>query len=311
LADWPGGPVLAAVDASAVRHFLIGLQQPAPIRSSRPSRGLRVEIRRLHTRQFDERTWLDLSCPEETLYRLFSSLCGEILQTLATAASPHPAAAINVIERWRRFWSVPAEGLSHEAQMGLLGELWLLTRWLPTLTLDAVRSWVGPFGGRHDFACSDVSVEVKSSSASSGPTLHRIQSLDQLADPVVGQLSLLSLRFIADPLGQVSLDNLTEQARRRVAAQDPIAYELDQRLAGAGWTPADLGRYGTTWRLARQALYEVRSDFPRLTQDSFPSGIPSGIVDVGYTLDLSVCDPWLVEEEPTDTSRLSPLVGDS
>jgi hypothetical protein len=309
LADWPGGPVLAAVDASGVRHLLIGLPQPAPIQPPRSSRGLHIDVRRLRTRQSGERTWMDLSCPEAAFHRLFSSLCDEILQTLAATTSPDPAPVISIIRRWRRFWTVPVEELSRDAQIGLLGELWLLTRWLPALTLDAVRAWVGPLGGRHDFACSEISVEVKTSGASSGPTLHRIQSLDQLADPVVGTLCLLSLRFIADPLGQISLDNLVNEARDLGATDDIIADELDQRLAGARWTPADSGRYGTTWRIARQALYEVRSDFPRLTQDSFPSRIPSGVTDIGYTLDTSVCNQWLVEEGPSDGSRIATLAG--
>lgn len=309
LVDWPGGPVLAAVDADGVRHLLIGLPQPVPLRSRRPSRGLHVDVRRLQTRQSGERIWMDLSCPEAVLHRLFSSFCEEILQALGAVTAPDPAPALNIIERWRRFWSVPAEGLSRDAEVGLLGELWLLTRWLPVLTLDAVRAWVGPLGGRHDFACSEISVEVKTSGASSGPTVHRIRSLDQLADPAVGTLCLLSLRFIADPLGQISLDNLIDEARRLAAAEDAVADELDQRLAGAGWTPADRGRYGTTWRVARQALYEVRSDFPRLTQDSFLAGIPSGVMDIGYMLDISVCDRWLAEEGPTDGSRVAPLAG--
>jgi hypothetical protein len=32
-------------------------------------------------------------------------------------------------------------------------------------------------------------------------------------------------------------------------------------------------------------------------------------MDIGYTLDISVCDPWLVEEGPTDGSRVAPLAG--
>lgn len=311
LTDWPGGPVLAAVDAAGVRHLLVGLPQPVPIRSARPSRGLRVEVRQLRTSQSAERTWMDLSCPDAALHRLFTALGDEILQALARATAHDPTAVTNIIERWRRFWTVPADGLSRDAQLGLLGELWLLTRWLPTLTFDAVRSWVGPLGGRHDFACSQVSVEVKSSGASSGPTLHRIHSLDQLAHPTIGTLCLLSIRLNADPLGPVSLDVLIDEARQRAARDDAIADELDQRLASAGWTPADRGRYATTWRVAGQTLYDVRSDFPRLTRESFPSGVPSGVVDIGYTLDTSVCDPWIIERDPSRDSRIALLAGET
>ncbi|MEU7971015.1 PD-(D/E)XK motif protein [Micromonospora sp. NPDC049089] len=307
VAEWPGGPVLAAVDATGRRHLLIALPAADAFRAPRASRGLRAEIRRLKVHRADENTWIDLSCPEPALQRLFTSFAEEVVGTLAAGASANPDPITEAAERWHKFWSVPTDGLSLDAQVGLIGELWLLTRWLPSLTRAAVRSWQGPLGGRHDFIGSRLSVEVKTSGSLTGPTLHRIRSLDQLAPPVSGVLYLMSLRLAGDPLGEITLDDLIRQARAMAEHDDLLADELDQRLASTGWTPADLGRYDRSWRLLHQALYEVSEGFPRLTSASFPGGLPVGVTDVGYTLDTTACESWLVADEPGATSRLSAL----
>jgi hypothetical protein len=46
-------------------------------------------------------------------------------------------------------------------------------------------------------------------------------------------------------------------------------------------------------------LYSVGPGFPRLTTASFDSGIPGGITDISYVLDMAACDPWLVTRSPT------------
>ncbi|MDG4803566.1 PD-(D/E)XK motif protein [Micromonospora sp. WMMD980] len=309
VADWPGGPVLAAVDATGRRHLLIPLPASTGFRAPRQSRGLYAEVRRLrvHRTDEDENYWVDLSCPEPALQRLFTSFAQEVVNALSASSSADPAAITDTAERWRKFWSVPAEGLGVGAQLGLIGELWLLTRWLPSLTRYAVRSWQGPLGGRHDFTSTRLSVEVKTSGSSTGPTVHRIGSLDQLATPVSGVLYLMSLRLTADPLGEITLDDLIREARTSVRHDDLLADDFDKRLASAGWTPADLGRYDGSWRLLHQSLYEVGEGFPRLTSATFPTGLPTGITDVGYTLDTTACRDWLVADDPRATTALSAL----
>jgi hypothetical protein len=138
-------------------------------------------------------------------------------------------------------------------------------------------------------------------------SVHRVQSLDQLAAPVSGALLLLSLRFLPDPLGDITLDAVVEQARQ-AAAGDGVADELDRRLAAAEWSPADIGRYTRRWRLSHQSLYEVTGSFPRLTPDSFAQGLPDGVVDVGYTLDMSACAAWRIEAAPGPGTRLLDLM---
>ncbi len=302
--DWVGGRVLAAVDSDSRRHLLIGVPVGSPPVPGRLN-GLQVTTRRLRVAGL-EGVWVDVVLLDDTARGVFTVLATDILDAVRDATDPDPGLIGAVITRWRRFWTTSSEGLSAEARLGLFGELWLLTDWLPDLTEAAVRSWRGPLGGRHDFVSETVSVEVKTTGTATGPVLHRVQSLDQLDEPGSGRLYLLSLRVVRDPLGGHTLDGLIRTART-AAASAGVADELDDRLAAVGWTPAHTGRYGQQVRVVTQDLYAVRADFPRLTRATFPTGLPVAVTDVGYTLDIAACGPWRVPVGDHPRAALAPL----
>jgi hypothetical protein len=208
-------------------------------------------------------------------------LAADIVAELPLAGSPDPAYVFLVLDRWRRFWAGTRQGLTREEQLGLLGELWLMLEWLRRLSLPALNAWVGPLRGRHDFVTPALSIEVKTAGAATGPVVHRITRLDQLDEPGTGELRLLSLRAVSDPLGPDSLDAL-----------------LDHRLRAVGVTPQDAGRYAEPLRVVQQELFRVSNGFPRLTSSTFGSGLPAGVSDVTYSLDTSACRPWLITSEP-------------
>ena len=310
--DWAGGPVLVAVDAGGTRHLLIRVDDSTHVRAPRPVAGLTVSVRRLRTPGHDENlTWLDLSSQDPYGTRAFAGLCADVLDDMPASGPPSPEAALAVIARWRRFWSPSHEGLSADEQLGLFGELWLLLRWVQPLTLAALASWRGPLGGRHDFVTTAKSVEVKVTKVSTGPIVHRINGIDQLAEPGSGRLHLLSLRAVADPLGEHSLDLLIDEALTITRDMGPAAAgALDDRLTAAGWSDSDAGRYSETLRVTTQELFLVDDDFPRLTIRSFPDGLPAGISDISYTLDTSACRRWRIAVGPQPDGSLASLVGD-
>lgn len=296
--DWAGGPVLVALDAAGTRHLLVRVDDE-DTRLPRPVAGLDFSVRRLHPSGHPDASWIDLAVSDPAGVRPFSGLCADIVAELPAAGPPDPVALFAVVDRWRRFWASYRDGLCRDEQLGLVGELWLLLEWLPRLTVGAVNAWQGPLRGRHDFVTDAVSVEVKTTGASTGPVVHRVTRLDQLDEPGGGQLYLLSLRAVADPLGPDSLDTLLRRARTMAAAEGhTCAAVLDDRLRALGVTAADEGRYIEPLRVAQQELYRVAADFPRLVPSSFPAGLPAGVVDVTYSLDTSACRSWLVSDSP-------------
>lgn len=302
---WPGGQLLAAVDSDRRRHLLIAV--PDHPRAAVPRlRGLEAQTLRMRVAG-REGAWLDLVLLGQEGEQVFALLGSDIVAAASTSQTADPSVVSAVVARWRRFWSGRPGALSHEAQLGLFGELWAMTRWLPDNILTAVHNWRGPLGARHDFACPSVSLEVKTAGAATGPVLHWITSLDQLADPVQGQLYLLSLRVISEATAVQTLDDLITDTRSAAAAAGPVAAdELDERLAAVGWTPIHQGRYGDPFRVASQILYRVDRDFPRLTPNSV-RGLPSSIVNIRYGLDTSGCAPWQVATEPQLPGPLDPL----
>ena len=72
-------------------------------------------------------------------------------------------------------------------------------------------------------------------------------------------------------------------------------------LAARGYTPADRQNACRRLRILSERLYRVDDGFPRIIRSTFePNGIPSGILDVGYRIDLAACQPWLMATTPTD-----------
>lgn len=295
--DWAGGPVLVALDAAGARHLLVRVDHDRAVRLPRPVAGLGLAVRRLHPAGQRDAAWIDLACPDPAWHRTFCGLCADVIAELPDDGPAEPATLLAVLERWRRFWANDRDGLSRDEQLGLLGELWLLLEWLPRLTVNNLTAWQGPLRGRHDFVTEAISVEVKTTRTATGPVVHRVARLDQLDEPGAGQLYLLSLRAVPDPLGSDDLDTLLLRSRAAAAAAGPTCTALlDDRLRAVGVTPADDGRYTEPLRVAQQELYQVTPDFPRLVVSSFPRGLPAGVVDVAYSLDTSACAPWLVAD---------------
>jgi hypothetical protein len=306
--DWAGGPVLVALDSEGTRHLLVRVDPTRDLRLPRAVAGLGITVRQLHPPGQPDASWVDLASGEPAWHRPFCGLSADVITELPPAGPPDPAAMFAVLERWRRFCDTSHDGLTRDEQVGLVGELWLLLEWLPRLIVASVTAWQGPLRGRHDFVTPTTSVEVKTTRAATGPVVHRIARLDQLDEPGAGQLYVLSLRAVPDPLGGASLDNLLRRTRAAASAVGGTCTALlEARLSALDVTGADDGRYTEPLRISQQELYRVDTDFPRLIPSSFPTGLPGGVVDVAYSLDTSACQQWLASSNP-EKSPLSALL---
>jgi hypothetical protein len=124
--------------------------------------------------------------------------------------------------------------------------------------------------------------------------LHRVNSLDQLAGKPGQELYLFSLHAIEDAQASNSLALLVDEIRRGLAADPMASDEFLRKLALYGYSPAHNERYSRGVRVLAERLFHVRAGFPRLTRDSFPGGLPGGVTDVQYVLDVSACEAFLV-----------------
>lgn len=290
--------VWVAVDHEGLRHLLVsvpdGTETPPTV-----TRGLRVAVSRHQVQGRDPADYLDLTCLSDDLAPTFTAVAADIGQEAGTVLpDQRVAAVISALGRWQWFWGVETDRLTEQDALGLFAELWFLYRWEGGVP-EAIEAWTASTGSRHDFQWRERSVEVKATGRrADGAVLHRIQHLDQLADPEGGELYLFSLRVVRDELARNTLpnivDRITERLRGNAQAKDDLARKLGQR----GYSPAFRRRHETPYRILGEHMYRVLPGFPRLTVDSFVGGLQPGIADVSYVLDMAPCDDWLIATGP-------------
>lgn len=300
-----GVDAYVAVEWDGRRHFLVGIPLGMPDLTDEATRGLRVTTRDWIVGDRPSARYIDLACIDVSLFNTFDAVVREIGASVAKQPADPRAAVVDALRRWRRFWAVESEGLGRDAELGLFGELFFLSRWMPPLTPAKFGAWFGADASRHDFQSPLVSVEVKSTAWSSGPPVHHIQSLDQLADPEEGELHLFSLHVSDDPLASNSLPSVAQHLLAEAELLGPsVLTEFQDRLALVGYSPAHASAYQRTFRILGERLYRVNGEFPRLTRSGFPGGLPSAIPQVSYLLSLDALDAWSVAVRPDDSRAL-------
>lgn len=295
--------VTLAVDHTGLRHLLI----PVPDDTKRPSvpmiKGLGVSVEELKVGAENPRQFIDLASGDPSMHYNFAVVSADIISALASDASNPGKALKDVLSGWKWFWSAPPTGLSEEKMLGLFGELWFLEFWLGGVSDETLATWRGPYGDRHDFTWPGASVEVKGTRVrSDGAAEHRISTLDQLENPEQGTLHLFSLRVRPDTVATHSLVASIDRLRGSLAGNPGLLVEFDERLGRVGYSPAHRDKYATTLRVVAEELYEVTGEFPRLTLQSFAGGVPAGIDDIAYTLDLAACEGWRIATKSSDAA---------
>lgn len=276
------------MDGGGGRKWIIALAPEEAELADRKSRGVSVATVELAEEHGGTRRHIVVRCAEPVGHAWFDLLGADLAVLLASQA---PAQAVaRALAKWRRFWGqAPGELLSREAQIGLFAELWFLSRWLLPAVGPSIAAgrWRGPFGSRRDFEWSGGAVEVKGCTIVRAPVF-RIHGLDQLDPPGGdGHLWLFALRLREDGGGEHTLPTLVRECESGLAADPAAAGLLESALSHTGYSPLHEGEYaGTRWRIVDERLYPVGPEFPRLGSEDFPYGLPAGVSDLSYALEL-------------------------
>jgi len=284
---------------------LVAIAEGVAPPKSRSTRGLEISTDELTVGGSASQKYIRLLCNDPAHHSTFTALCNSIVAAIGADPNEPKAAVVRCLERWRSFWAVDQSGLTPEQALGLFGELWFLHRWLGPPSVSRLSRWQGPLGARHDFQWPVASVEVKASASNSGSSpVHFMASLEQLADAEAGQLYLFSLHVADDNLAANSLPLMVERITADLANDQEAASLFSDRLARAGYNPAESGRYMRPLRVLGEGLYRVVDSFPRLTTASFSPSLPTGIGDVSYRLSMDACAPWRIAGSPTDSGAV-------
>lgn len=119
--------------------------------------------------------FIDVTCLDRTLDRVFAELAGDILNRVRDGGVPG-AAVTGAIRDFRDLLeNIAPEEIAESVIMGLLGELMMMER-LAGFSRRAANCWTGPYEQRHDFRQDLSAIEVKTSA---GQIRRRCPSTEQ------------------------------------------------------------------------------------------------------------------------------------
>lgn len=297
--------LLAAVDSRGRRHLLVSLTPDEEAFGDASSRGLTIATEELTLRAGETGRYINIACEDVAGHPMLDLIGGELAGRLIGDGSAPAESVARVLAKWRRFWGrLPQQLLSREAQIGLYAELWFLAYWLiPAVGIsNAVCMWRGPHGARHDFERPGLSVECKGTASTRG-RVHQINGLGQLEPPEGGRLLFFSLR-VRDEAGAANTLPLLCGICRRLVLEDGDAEGLfDTALIAAGYLAAHEQEYSKThWRVLDELLFDAAADFPRITVRSFAAGMPPGVEELAYTINLGTFDNLIIARRAAEAT---------
>jgi len=276
------GAVLLALDAAGLRHVLVPVADEFRAVHDRRSGGVHLTTRPLIDAA-GEHQFIDLACQKQHLNGVFVHLADEVLRSLDENSNKPFQACRETLQRWRELLDRETPNvLSMEELCGLFGELWHLAQ-ISEVNSQGIASWQGPRGARHDFTVEGLALEVKTT-IRRDEWKFRVHGLRQLDKSGDAALYLCAMRLeVNGASGQTVRDLIQRILQAGVDRRD-----LLDRISLAGYDIREDSHYEQfRFDVSDTRTYEVAGAFPRLVESSFgPEGLPSGVSDVQYTIDL-------------------------
>lgn len=251
-------------------------------------------------------SWIAVSRKATGSLDLFELMAEDLVQSVSAQQGHDEQRALQFvlarIRAWQDFMQREGDGvLSAEAEIGLIGELHVLSQVLDTASdlYAAVDAWKGPIGGLQDFAIDQGAMEVKSTVAPVGFPA-RIGSLMQLDDSLLRPLFLVGVRLALAAGGRTLPESIT--AIKEALKGEEVALRLfETRLLHAGYLESAQGHYLRRFSVDKVIALRISETTPRLTR----ANVPAAVSDAQYELDLSL----ISEGRTTLTDALAELGG--
>ncbi len=246
--------------------------------------GFNVERLDLHG---DGRTWLALTRAASGSQELFLAMARDMTYALDAESGSGCTRMLRVflgrVRAWQEFMRRDGGSLTPESEIGLVGELKLMSdivaAGVPVAT--AAEAWVGPLGGIQDFELGTGAIEAKTTLSTAGMPA-RIGSLQQLDDSTRKPLFVAGRRLRLAASGK-ALPEVIADARTATAGDPEARRLLSDRLLAAGYLDMHADRYARKFITDKTSIFEVVPGFPRLT----PSLMPPGVLSAMYDIDLA------------------------
>ena len=246
--------------------------------------------------EFEKTKELHIYLLDNQLKDIFSLFIENIIEEILKCVTENEALVetSNVVLKWKKlFDKINFQGLTLEKQKGLIGELLLFNSLLDEeYSIDSLLdSWTGPEYNDKDFRFGAIGVEVKLTS-SKVPKL-KISSERQLEGQNLTKLFLVL--YIVEEVKDkgFSLNSMIEQIRFKIEPNQNALKLFNEKLLLIGYFDEDYENYQRQYAYRKRNIYQVTSDFPKLTT----SDLPLGLFELNYNIELSAIEKYAINNE--------------
>ena len=200
------------------------------------------------------------------------------------------------LQKWQDlFEKYRVEGLSKEMQRGLYGEMCFMQKlFLKNISkFISVKSWTGPKKTIQDFQYKGWATEVKTSTAKQQQKIY-ITNERQLDDNYIEHLFLFHISLDEKQRYGELLPDIIEKVRNTLNTEPVLLKEFNNKLIEVGYFDNQIGLYEETGYIIREEkFYRIYAGFPRIIE----SNLPDGVGDIRYSIDISACIPYIINEQ--------------
>lgn len=223
------------------------------------------------------------------IFKLFTA---DLIDKIINSNMQKEKIIYKIIEEWKEYFKdINKSKLSLVVEQGLFAELLFIEELLKSSNEDIITSWVGPEKSSIDFLFKNIGVEVKSTTKVGSPII-TISNVEQLNSTLKEKLFLKVYTLYQEGIGGRTLQELIDDIFIKLSnINEKLKFE--SKLAKVGFLQDHADLYTIKWGIRENNTYIIEDGFPRLVFDN----IPLGIFNVSYTLNLSNCNEFKVENE--------------
>lgn len=240
---------------------------------------------------------LILVLTDPALSDIFAVLCEDLIDSVKDEDNSERLLEEIVarLEKWKQLFQLAGQpGLSAQSQRGLYGELYFLRIWLSYSSSPelCVRSWKGGEAASQDFQGEGFAIEVKTTQSKNHQRIV-VNSERQLDERFCGNLFLFHLSLDVRDGGGESLNSIVAELDKGLEST-PVASVIFRRaLYTYGYFVHHINLYDTPrYQVREQSIFQIKDNFPRITE----AMLPQGVGEVNYSVNLSNCLPFKIEE---------------
>jgi len=268
------------------------------------TRLLNLDVSNVH---LEGRDCLKMVCSSQNLFREAYLL---YLAVIDRATRNEETATVALTEELKAIESLFGQHsvLSIEKQIGLFGELFVLSRLLDIHGSSAINAWTGPLSEPHDFRIGDLQLEVKTTSRRN--RIHRIHGLMQTVPSPGCSLAIVSLTIgIAGSQAGHTLPELVSMLETKLGDNAKMQKQIYKLLGEVGYRDEDSGHYDRSWSLRQSArIVNVNTRFPSITPELLQTSLGTNMNRIEYVEYEVNMDGMGVEWEPSTENLPLPLV---